>query len=277
MKNPFDILQIEHPNKKLSKEEIKGIKLQYRKLAMIHHPDKGGDPEKFKEIQSAWEQIERGEYSQLKRWKSIDEFILQTQFPNLPNVIIRCALQEAYYGFTTRITVDTPQGPMISSIKIAPQLPCGHSKIYTLDSGIQFIGILKIECDDFLITTLGAVHSRLNSERTGAIADTGFLEKHIDVDALDIMVGSWVTLTDFLGKKFSIRIPAGFCVKHRLKAAGKGYYDFDIINDKPIYPRGDLYIIVNPVFSAPDKMDKQKVAHLYNLTNGYLNDADSIF
>ena len=27
------------------------IKKKYRKLAIKHHPDKGGDPEKFKEIQ----------------------------------------------------------------------------------------------------------------------------------------------------------------------------------------------------------------------------------
>ena len=31
------------------------IKQHYRKYARIHHPDKGGDPEKFKEIQTAYE------------------------------------------------------------------------------------------------------------------------------------------------------------------------------------------------------------------------------
>jgi len=31
------------------------IKKAYRKLAMQHHPDKGGDPEQFKQIQGAYD------------------------------------------------------------------------------------------------------------------------------------------------------------------------------------------------------------------------------
>ena len=33
------------------------IKLQYRAMAMIHHPDKGGDEEKFKEILEAYKTL----------------------------------------------------------------------------------------------------------------------------------------------------------------------------------------------------------------------------
>ena len=34
--------------------EIDEIKKQYRKLAREHHPDKGGNPEKFKKISEAY-------------------------------------------------------------------------------------------------------------------------------------------------------------------------------------------------------------------------------
>lgn len=34
-------------------------KKQYQRLAQQHHPDKGGDEAKFREIQSAWEKIKR--------------------------------------------------------------------------------------------------------------------------------------------------------------------------------------------------------------------------
>lgn len=37
------------------------IKKAYKKLAMKHHPDKGGDPEQFKKIQSAYDRITKGE------------------------------------------------------------------------------------------------------------------------------------------------------------------------------------------------------------------------
>ena len=50
-KNPYTILGIQ-PN--ASQEEIKKA---YRKLSLKHHPDRGGDAEKFKELSAAYEQL----------------------------------------------------------------------------------------------------------------------------------------------------------------------------------------------------------------------------
>jgi len=41
------------------------IRKSFRKLAMSHHPDRGGDPEKFKEIQKAYEILSDKEKRQL--------------------------------------------------------------------------------------------------------------------------------------------------------------------------------------------------------------------
>jgi DnaJ-class molecular chaperone len=49
--NPYDILGVQST---ASKEEIKKA---YRKLSLKHHPDRGGDSEKFKELSSAYDQI----------------------------------------------------------------------------------------------------------------------------------------------------------------------------------------------------------------------------
>lgn len=49
MSNPYTILGL---NKDASKEEIKEA---YKKLAKLHHPDKGGNEEMFKLIKSAYE------------------------------------------------------------------------------------------------------------------------------------------------------------------------------------------------------------------------------
>ena len=50
-KSYYDILGVS------KNSDEKDIKKAYRKLALKHHPDKGGDEEKFKEISKAWETL----------------------------------------------------------------------------------------------------------------------------------------------------------------------------------------------------------------------------
>jgi preprotein translocase subunit Sec63 len=52
--NPFAILGVENNS------SLEICKKSYRKLAMRHHPDKGGDASSFQKIQAAWELIEGG-------------------------------------------------------------------------------------------------------------------------------------------------------------------------------------------------------------------------
>jgi len=53
MKSPYDVLGVS------PQESEEGIKKAYRKLAMKHHPDKGGDQEAFKAINDAFEKINK--------------------------------------------------------------------------------------------------------------------------------------------------------------------------------------------------------------------------
>lgn len=54
--NPYSVLGVQTSD---SKEKIKKA---YRKLANEHHPDKGGNGEKFKEIQQAYDLLKDGKY-----------------------------------------------------------------------------------------------------------------------------------------------------------------------------------------------------------------------
>lgn len=55
MQNPYSVLGLQAG---ASENEVKSA---YKKLAMKHHPDKGGDPEKFKEINDAFGKIAKPE------------------------------------------------------------------------------------------------------------------------------------------------------------------------------------------------------------------------
>ena len=46
--------------KHLCKDDIMQlIKVQHRALRLSHHPDKGGDNDKFREIENAWNEIQQ--------------------------------------------------------------------------------------------------------------------------------------------------------------------------------------------------------------------------
>ena len=56
--NPYEVLGVQKGG------SDKDIKRAYRNLAMKHHPDKGGDPEKFKELSQAYETLSNSEKRQ---------------------------------------------------------------------------------------------------------------------------------------------------------------------------------------------------------------------
>lgn len=67
-KNYYDILGV---SKESSQEEIKKA---YRKKALEHHPDKGGDPDKFKELSEAYSVLsDEGKKNQYDRYGRVDD------------------------------------------------------------------------------------------------------------------------------------------------------------------------------------------------------------
>jgi curved DNA-binding protein CbpA len=85
------------------------IKHQYRILAGVHHPDKGGDEEKFKRIKFAYEVL-----SDPIRRKQYDE----TKTTNEPNDIHKEAISElACLFFSIIPTFDCANGNLIETMK----------------------------------------------------------------------------------------------------------------------------------------------------------------
>lgn len=85
------------------------IKKAYKKLAMKHHPDKGGDQEQFKKIQTAYDRIIKGEPEQ--EIPNFDPFSMFSQFFQQQHQQqrhihdIRVKLEVAYRGHEINLKV----------------------------------------------------------------------------------------------------------------------------------------------------------------------------
>ena len=101
--DPYDILGVP----KDASEDV--IKKAYKKLAMKHHPDKGGDPEQFKSIQAAYDRIVKGEQNENEQSAEFNPFDMFRTFfqqqANRQTHDIRISLQQAYAGHELRLRV----------------------------------------------------------------------------------------------------------------------------------------------------------------------------
>ena len=97
----YDILEI---SPTATQEEIKKA---YRKKALVSHPDKGGDPETFKKVNSAYEILSdpekrelynRGGKNGLQESGQIPEDMLNAMFGNIFQKLFNGLLYILFYG-----------------------------------------------------------------------------------------------------------------------------------------------------------------------------------
>ena len=270
-KTYYEILGVE---KNASEDDIKKA---YRKLAMEHHPDRpDGDEAKFKEVKEAYETLSdanaRAQYDRLgKNYRDagagrghtpsdmediINQFhrAAQQQRENMiPFITIEVDLKRAFEG--TKVGMHA-YGQSIS-YQVRPGLPPGVSYADEVPIGDKKRVIqvrLLIEAGNFRFKQIGS---------TDGINFSGDLETDVVVDALDMILGAWITISDFMGSKLQVRVPAGFEVGHRLKVAGRGYTNWR--GDKAA-ERGDLYLRVIPKITPIKDLNAKRVEELYNAT-----------
>ncbi len=133
MEDPYQILGV---SRNASEDEIKKA---YKKLAMKHHPDKGGDPEQFKKIQGAYDRITKQEeqgpggadFSPFDMFKNMfqRQRTKQLHTVNIP-------LKSAFEGHELRL-------------KVSDQIACKNCKCKTCDgSGSFSIGPFNHVCHE---------------------------------------------------------------------------------------------------------------------------------
>lgn len=286
MKDYYAILGIE---KGASDEEIKKA---YRKLAAKWHPDRHDDStkkeaeEKFKEIQGAYDvlsdPVKRAAYEKggsTGTWTraGATEADMQEIFRQFMRAAgmnssrggvrqfhemeARVTLKEAYEGFEFKVE---DKSGKIHTLKVPPKTPDGYKTPFDISQNVTLVVVTRIEDPRFRVKGAGEAGHYLTmlNGRPVNILQTADIETSIEVDALDIMLGAWVTVKDFLDVEYQVRVPAGFNPVQRLKLREKGYHDWVHELQQPMPTRGDIYIQVVPVFKTAKSADIKKLEKL---------------
>jgi len=211
------------------------IKKAYRKLASKHHPDKGGDTKRFQDIQKAYEVLsdpdKKYEYDNPSpfRQQGGDPFAgrgnpfsdifgdifgqrqQQQQRPQNFNAETQLVitLEDSYFGHNRQIDVGT--GP------IDIEIPKG------IKSGTVYNITGKAPKQDPNLPP-GDLRVRVVIDQHHAFGRDGLnLIGAIEIDYINAMLGTSVTVTHISGRQLNVHIPANTEPESRLKLRGEGF------------------------------------------------------
>lgn len=259
------------------------IKKAYRGLAMKHHPDRGGDEKKFKEISTAYETL-----SDPEKRKMIDAGIDPNQqgfrhqgqqnpfefhfgtgnindlfgnfgfgggFGREPsrknktlNITIEIALEDVLQGkeLNAEITIPGGKNKMIN-IAIPAGIEHGQQIRY---EGMGDAAVQGLRPGDLIVNVLVKQHARFQRDRTSLL-----LEQQISV--WDAMLGTTVTILTLDNKTLSITVPAGTQPDTVLSCKGEG------LPNMRNRQRGNLLIKLK--VHVPQNLSMDQRAHITQL------------
>lgn len=235
------------------------IKKAYRKLASIHHPDKGGNTATFQKIQSAYDilsdPVKRQQYdTPQERFNQgfpggfqfnqngfedfFSNFFKHTHSNDLNQkkqifrTTLGISLEQVYFGGGQTIQLQTTTGVKTINIEIPKGIPEGGQ--IKLDSVIEQ-GILLVEF---------RTHRHLQYDRNG-----NDLISNFPISVLDLITGGTKEFKTLSGSIIEVVIPPKTQPNVHFRLAGQGL---------PIYNTGnfgDQILLINPFI--PDIIDEE--------------------
>lgn len=127
----------------------------------------------------------------------------------------------------------------------------GHNTIY--------VKVMLTNIDDPTMIVQGL---DVENGRVPYAQNIGDMSCVVRTNALNLIMGAWISVRDVFGKPHTVRLPEGFNPEQRLRIAGAGYFLWDNVKKKPILEeRGDLIVEVIPEFTAWSKMSEDDRAN----------------
>lgn len=209
------------------------IKAAFRKLAMKHHPDKGGDPNEFQKINEAYETLsdptKRAQYDNPQQGNPFGGFNFNMHGFDLNDLFgsvfgqrgfhhqqhnakptyrtrVTVSLVDVYNGAEQVLQLGTPTGTKVINIKIPAGIYNGSSIRYDniLDGGASLIIEFVILPD-------------LRFEREG-----DDLYSNLPISVLDLITGTKVKFTTIAGNTLDVTIDPCTQPHQQIKIAGHG-------------------------------------------------------
>lgn len=242
------------------------IKQAYRKLAMKHHPDRGGDANKFQQIQEAYNVIgdaqKRQEYDNPQPQHQgfhfnfgggsghpFDEIFASFGFGNGPDpfahmrqrknkdlrIQLDVELIDTLQDSTKTISVQTTTGERQTvQVNIPRGIRSGHQ--------MRFPGL-----GDNMFNTIARgdlyVHFNVVPNPQFTVENDDLIYS-IQLNALDAMTGTVIDVPTLESKVFRLTIPAGTVHGSRLRLPNQGLYTIHTER------RGNLLVVVNIVIPS---------------------------
>lgn len=258
------------------------IKSAFRKLAVKYHPDRGGDENKFKEINEAYDKIKtqekRQQYEASKHFggdgfnfnfQQGDAFDMQDIFsqffggdpfsrnrrqynrnPKNKNlqVNLEISLEEAYKGVKKILKLDQLEKEV--SVDIPQGIDTGQTIRY---KGLGSSSIKNQPPGDLLIKVYVSPHSRFQRKRLD-------IHHEASINCFTAITGGYVDVPTIDGKSIKLKIPEGTQPGTTMRITNHGMRQGSYV--------GDFFIHVN--VSIPknlkdkDKNDIQRIAESYS-------------
>jgi curved DNA-binding protein len=223
-----------------SSEEIKKA---YRSLAMKHHPDRGGDEKKFKEISQAYDVLSDPQKKQMFDSGvdpnnqnmggfnqspfefhfgsgNFDDMFNQFGFGRRPmrrnkslSITVEITLEDVLIGKDINAEIGVPGGnKKVINISIPPGISHGQQIKY---SGMGDHSIPDLRPGDLIVNVIVRTHKIFKREGENLVYDA-------TVDVWDAILGTSMILTSLDKKTLSIDVPSGTQPETVLSCKGEG-------------------------------------------------------
>jgi len=224
---------------------LEEIKKAYRKAAMKHHPDRGGDEKIFKNIEEAYRtlsdpekkslidqgidpnragQERQGNFQDMEDIFSAFGFnfgfdprgFAQSQKNKSLNVNMTLSLEEAYTGVNKSLSINYPGGKeKIVNVNIPPGVDNGMASRY---AGMGDDSLTQFPPGDLNIVIRINNHPRFAREGFNLLTD-------VNIDCFDAILGTTTRVTTLDHRVLEVSIPAGTQPNTTLRIKNEGMKD----------------------------------------------------